>query len=182
MGQDLSYITLKNRTITGVHVFTHLSLPRDCLPTYRTEGASLIVSEATLKADWDRCFNTSLSVTLYLSPPSRKWLWKQFVTSKRTASAWHEDQTAWFTAQPCEQGLDLCWPQFIKSLSLQTSYLQIVVNFCIVQRQGSGQTTGNKIQVLAIILTDWSLTTCPAATPSFSGFQCFPTVWSLLPF
>lgn len=67
---------------------------------------------------------------------------------------------------------DLCKPQFIKSLSLWTSYLRIAVNVCTLRKRGSGQTRNN-IHVLAVVLSNWSLTTCPASasmTPFSSVF------------
>lgn len=75
----------------------------------------------------------------------------------------------WSTSRPCECGLESCWPQFIKSLSLRTSHLQIVVNFWAVQKQGPGQTTGIKSKSLQWLFS-WPLTTCPAST-SVSPFS-----------
>lgn len=65
---------------------------------------------------------------------------------------------------------NLCKVQFINSLSLQTSYLQIV-NACAVQKQGSGLMR-HKIQVLAWVLSIgfWLCPASTSVTPSSSVF------------
>lgn len=124
------------------------------------KDASLIIKEVTLEADWDRYFTISLSLSLmlYLSPPSRKWHCESnSLLAASKVSVWDQTQAVWFTSRSCEQALE--------SLQTTTHKTTFTVNLVPADRCDvlhwaeacSGQT--NKIQVLATALINWPLTT-----------------------